>query len=176
MKKLLFLGLAIAAMTLTSCGKKDNTGKEKSVEKAEEVKSSDLTTYEGENYSIGYPKTMKETANLRGITINAATEDGSCRFDATYNDHGPAISELEKHAENYPYMIKSLDKDATIDKANIKGKTLTIKSVSKGEVNMHFVVMKEDKIGISGSLKCKEDKAAEYEKYLKPIMNSIKFK
>ena len=175
MKKLFFLGLALAAMTLTSCGKKDATGEAKSEEKTEETTPANFTVSESEKFSIAYPDIMKETLN-RGNVVNASSEDGSCRIDATFNDHGPAISELNKYAENYPYMIKSLDKDATIEKANIQGNVLTIKSISEGEVNLHFVVMKEDKIGIAGSLKCKEDKISEYEKYLKPIMNSIKFK
>ncbi|MBR6374901.1 MAG: hypothetical protein IKR91_01525 [Alloprevotella sp.] len=45
-----------------------------------------------------------------------------------------------------------------------------------GETEIHFVVMKEDRIGISGSLKFKSEKLADYEPVVKSIMNSIKFK
>ena len=167
------MAIAAFAMILAACGNKSAAPAEGDNGKdapATEVKG---TKFEGANFTLTYPEALKETYSSDEM-INAGNEDGSIALDATYNDMGPAISELKTYLDNYASVLM---KDAKMEDSNIDGKTLTAKFVKEdGSVNMHFVVMKEDKIGVSGSLKCNKDKEEEAKGYVDSIIKSITFK
>ena len=162
------------AMVFTACDTKtENANNETTTDNTETTEEVKGTTYEGEKFTLVYPESFKETYKSEEM-VNASSEDGAIKLDATFNDMGPTLDQLKVYAENYSGMMKS--QGATVEEPNIDGNNLTIKSIKDGEVNMHFVVMKEDKIGVSGSLKYPEDKAGECEPMIKNIMSSIKFK
>lgn len=164
---------AALAMTVSACGNKvQTTEAPQTAQAADTIK--DGTTYEGKNYSLVYPKELKETYADEEI-INAEDQsDNYCHLDATYNDYGPTLDQLKLYATNWVGMKEA--EGCSVDKPAIDGKNITIKAVKDGETEIHFVVMKEDRIGISGSLKFKSEKLADYEPVVKSIMNSIKFK
>ena len=161
MKKSVLMAIAAFAMIFTACGNKSAAPAEGDNDKdapATEVKG---TKFEGANFALTYPEALKETYSSDEM-INAG------------NDMGPAISELKTYLDNYASVLM---KDAKMEDSNIDGKTLTAKFVKEdGSVNMHFVVMKEDKIGVSGSLKCNKDKEEEAKGYVDSIIKSITFK
>lgn len=191
MKKMI-MPLVAALMAATACtGINDNTandnqGNGEATDQTEQTATpqtpgttatadplAEAVTFEADHFTITYPATMKQTYASRG-TVNAKAEDGSCKLDATYNDMGPKLDQLKTYAGNYVGMMKN--GGSTVDEPKIDGKMITIRSVKDDEVNLHFVVMKEDEIGVSGSLKCNKDKETECQQVLQAMMSSITFK
>lgn len=172
MKKFSFFAVfALAALLTVACGSKGQEATaEGGAEAAEAVQ--DGNKFEGQNFTLVYPKEWKETFASEG-TLNASSEDG-VSLDATYNDMGPAVSELNVYANNWKGMKEA--SGATVEAPDIEGSVLTIKSVADGKTEMHFVVMKEDKIGVAGSLKFPEGKEADFEPVLQSIIKSVAFK
>jgi len=180
MKKKVLLAIAAFAMIFAACGNKNAAPAEseaanEATEAAEapevEVKG---TKFEGAKFTLTYPEALKETFASEE-TLNARNEDSSIALDATFNDMGPAVAELKTYLDNYTSMMKNMD--ANLEDSKIDGKILTAKYVKEnGDANLHFVVMKEDKIGVSGSLKFSKDKAEEAKGYIDSIIKSIQFK
>lgn len=171
MKKIFVFTLMAAAMLgLSACGNKTGEGNEGGTEAVETITG---ITYDGAKFSITYPEGWKETWASEE-TLNASSEDGTVKLDATFNDMGPALSELGTYAENWTGMMEN--QGSTVEKPKIDGKLLTIRSIKDGEVNYHFVIMKEDKIGIAGSLKYPEAQAAEWDGKVAAIAKSVAFK
>lgn len=168
--------MALATMfALSSCGNKAVADNVKAEENAEAEKiADDGTTFDGKNFSLVYPKEFAETYSSDDVVNAEDKSGGDCKLDATYNDMGPTLSELKIYAENWTAMKKA--DDCNVEKPVIDGKVLTIKSVEDDETEIHFVVMKEDRIGIAGSLKFKSEDEAKYEPVVRSIIKSIKFK
>ena len=169
----------IALAVFSACGNKsaanaqntDTTATKQASEVIEDGK-----TYDRAKFSLVYPKELNETWASDEIFNASMQGDEYCFLDATYNDFGPTTSELKTYAENWTYM-KNKD-DCKVDAPSINGKVLTIRSVSeeKGRTEIHFVVLKEDRICISGSLTFDSDKEAKYLPIAQSVIKSIKFK
>ncbi|MCR5151702.1 MAG: hypothetical protein K6A98_00935 [Prevotella sp.] len=180
MKKTFLMIFAAAAMTmsLAACGggkgdaQANNEGENNGENTEATSESKGGTTFQGDNFTITYPDIMKESFSTKTI-INAQADDSSCRLDATYSDFGCRVEELKQYGDNYIGMMKN--QGFTCEDPKLDGKTLIVKSTKDGEVNMHFNVMKEDKIGVTGSFTYKEDKP-ELAKYFDEIIKSITFK
>lgn len=177
--KTLNIMLIAAALTFSACGNKNEANAQNSdstaIEQAADV-IKDGKTFEGDHFTLVYPKELEETFST-GELLNAQLKgDEYCFLDATYNDFGPNLDQLGIYAENLTSMRES--SGCKVDKPNIDGKVLTIRIVSeeKGRTEIHFVVMKEDRIGISGSLTFDSDKEAKYLPIAQSIVKSIKFK
>lgn len=172
-------GISIFALAtvfaFAACGNKasaDNAATPETQQAAEAV--ADGTTFEGKNFSLVYPKELTETYASE-TTVNAEDKsENYCHLDATFNEMGPALSELSLYANNWVAM-KEAD-GCKLNKPAIDGKVLTIKAVKNDETELHFVVMKEDRIGVAGSLKFKSENDAKYEPVLRSIIASVKFK
>lgn len=170
---------AVVIVLAVACGNKttanaqntDTTAAKQATEVIEDGK-----TYDGAKFSLVYPKELNETWASDEIFNASIQDDEYCFLDATYNDFGPTTSELKTYAENWTYM-KKMD-NCKVDAPSINGKVLTIRSVSeeKGRTEIHFVVMKEDRICISGSLTFDSDKEAKYLPIAQSVIKSIKFK
>lgn len=193
MRKSILLCFAAVAMMFTACGNNtennqtettasnieaeatanDNTGNEATNTNDGAGQEYKAAKFEGTHFTLDYPESFKVTYQSTG-TFNAKSEDGKVKLDATYNDMGPTIDQLKEYANNYIGMMKN--GGSTVEEPKIDGKNLTIKSVKDEIVNMHYVVLKEDEIGVTGSLKYPENKSSECEALLKNIMNSITFK
>ena len=170
MKKLFFFAFTmVMAIAFTSCGNKGGEAANgENAEAAEVIK--DGNKFEGKNFSLVYPKEWKESIASEE-TINASA-DGDVSFDATYNDMGPAVAELATYATNW----KGMKQNAQVEEPVINEKVLTIKAVEGDKEEIHFVVMKEDKIGIAGSLKFPAAKEADFKPLLESIIKSVEFK
>lgn len=167
MKK--FLLFAAVALAITACGNKGGEAAAGAEEPAAAA-IEDGNKFDGAKFSLVYPKEWKETFASEE-TINASAE-GGVDFNATYNDMGPAVAELAIYATNW----KGMKQNATVEEPVINDKVLTIKAVEGDNVEMHFVVMKEDKIGVTGSVKFPKDKEAEFEPVVQGIIKSVAFK
>lgn len=168
MKKLAMIALAaVATFAATSCG-----GEEKKAnDEAAAAAVQDGNKFETEKYSITYPKEWKETSTFQN-TINAESADGEMKLIANCDDGGPTIAQLGEYANN----LKAFHQSGKVEDPVINDKTMTMKAVDPDKVEIHFAVMKEDKVGVIGSIKCPEAKAGEAETILQGIMNSIQFK
>ena len=174
MKKNFLMAVAAFAMILAACGNKSAAPAEGENDKDAPETEVKGTKFEGAKFTLVYPEALKETFASEE-TLNARNEDSSIALDATYNDMGPAVAELKTYLDNYTSMMKNMD--ATLEDSKIDGKTLTAKFVKEnGDANLHFCVMKEDKIGVAGSLKFSKEKAEEAKGYIDSIIKSIEFK
>lgn len=175
MRKLFLMTLALCSLTLFSC-KNDNgqqNGDNNAKDNNTEATAQAGNAFELANFSITLPDGWKDTYKSDG-NLNAANEAGDCTLNATYNDSGPTISQLKTYADNLSGMLKNGGE--TVDEAKINDKVMTIKSVKDGNVTISYAVMKEDKIGVAGSIKYPEAKAGECEKMTDTILKSITFK
>lgn len=177
MKKFQLFLFICAALGLSACnGKTDNNTTNESNADNEQVAEAlaDGNTFEGANFSLVYPKELTETYSSETM-FNADDKSGNyCHIDATWNDSGATISQLPEYSKNWKGMK---EKDGcTVDEPVINDKILTIKAVKDGKVELHFVVMKEDRLGVTGSLKFDAGKESQYEPVLKSIIASVKFK
>ncbi|MBR6338699.1 MAG: hypothetical protein IKR63_01015 [Alloprevotella sp.] len=175
MKKLFLISMVLlASSTFVSCGNKSADGEQAADSTATAQVAEDGNKFEGKNFSLVYPKDFEETY-ASDESLNAECKgEKTCHLDATYNDMGPALSELETYATNWKGMKEA--NGCKIVNQDIKDKVLTIKSTKDDETEIHYVVMKEDKIGVAGSLKFKTADEATYEPVLQGIIKSISFK
>lgn len=172
MKKLSILLIAAATLSLTSCGGgKDAPQQDAASQEAAQAAVQDGVKYEGDNYTITYPKGWQETSGF-GDMLNAMSADGEMKLIANYQEDGPAISELSTYATN----LKAFHQNGKLEEPVFNDKVMTMKAVDEGNVEIHFAVMKEDKKGVIGSLKFPEAKSSDADAILQGILGSIVFK
>lgn len=173
MKKILFLVMAVAAMTFTSCDGTQKDGAQSGAASQEQTDAQELNQYEGKSFTVGYPKAWKESYAGEDM-LNAGSEDNTINLDITFNGSGPSADQLKQAADNFAGMKKN--NGATVDEPKIEGNVLKLRSVKDGEVDQFFIVVLDGTKGVSGSVKFKEDKAAEAEAALNAILGSVKLK
>lgn len=164
-----FFFMAAAALMFAACGG-DKGG---STENVEPIK--DGVTMESENFTIMVPQGMVESWNSMG-TINATAEDGAVRLAISFMEGGPTKSQLKTTGENYKAMVHALDQNATIGEPKVDGNLVTVKSTCEGKPRIDFTYLKEDRIGVCGSLVYPEESAAQWEDKLVPILKTVVFK
>lgn len=172
MKKISLLLIAAATFAFTSCGgNKEGATQDPAQEAAAQEAVKDGVNFEGEHYTLTYPKGWQETSAF-GDVLNVQSEDGEMKFIANFDDGGPTIAQLGEYATN----LKAFHQNGKMEEPVINDKVLTVKAVDEGNVEIHFAIMKEDKVGLIGSIKAPEAKAADAETALKGIMGSVAFK
>ena len=166
MKK--FLAIAAAALMVAACG-----GNKGGFDKVEPIK--DGVTIENESYSLMVPQGFKESWNSSGV-INASDGEGAL-FSINYQETGgPTKSNLKQMGENYKSMVHALDQEAKSDDPKIDGDLLTVRSLTGGKVRIDYAYVIENGKGIFGMFTFPEDKAAQYEDKLLPILKSVVIK
>ena len=168
MKKI--LAIAVAAFAFAACGGGNGGSSSSNVEPIK-----DGVTMESEHFTIMVPQGMVESWNSMG-TINASSEDGAVRLAVTYMEGGPTKSQLKETGANYKAMVHALDQNATIGEPKVDGNVVTLKSTCEGKPRIDFTYLKEDRVGVCGSLVYPEDKAAQWEDKLLPILKTVVFK
>lgn len=173
MKKLfLMFSLVVMALTFAACPSGTTSEGDKPATDGDqtEVKG---TVVDLANFSVTLPEGWKEGYKSE-TNLNAANEAGDVDFSATYNDMGPTLDQLKTYGDNLVAMVKG--QGETPEEPKIDDKVLTLKSVKDGKINISYAVMKEDKIGVAGSIKFPEAKAAECEPIVDQLLKGIAFK
>ena len=170
MKKFFVMLMAVAALSFVSCDK-GNKGGNDSEDAQEEFKGQ---VFEGANFTMQYPESMK-TTYTNDRCINAAdTADNSIKMDATFSDYPCIPEKFEEYAQNLTSMeTYSLYK---FEEPTINDNIMTIKGVNGDQVMNQYVVYLDEKAGVAGKLEYPTAKAAEIEKMLIPMLKSIKLK
>lgn len=129
-------------------------------------------TFENENFSVKFPAAL----NLSDpSSFHASDESGYVSFGGDFFSDGPTLDQLKFNSEGMAGALRAIGD--TPEAPILKGKSYVIKSkTERGLIKWTYCVMKADKVGIAGSLEYPEDQAAEYEKYVGAVINSIKFK
>ena len=170
MKKFFVLTLAAVAMLFASCGGGSNSGSSNNVEPLKEG-----VKFECDHYSVMLPTGMKESWKS-GDLLNAQSEDGSVFFTANYYTGGPTKSQLKVTGEGLVGMVHGLNQEAKCEEPKVDGNMVTLKSIADGKVRLDYTYLKEDRIGVTGSLQFPEEDAAQWEEKFLPILKSIVFK
>lgn len=165
MKKLFVM--AAAALFFAACG--GNGGSSSNVEPIK-----DGVTLETEKYSVMVPQGMEESFRYDN-TVNATAEDGSL-FAINFMEGGPTKSQLKTTGENYKAMVHALDQEATIGEPVVDGNVVYLKSTVDGKGRIDYTMLKEDRVGVMGSITCPQDQTDNWEKQLFPILKTVVFK
>ena len=130
-------------------------------------------TFENDKFSVSYPSVLK-AKEMMGSDFYVTDDSGLATISGTYNTEGPTLDQFKDLAENMAVAIKAA---GDVPEAPIvKGKTYVIKCDAGTLTKWNYCVMKEDKIGLMGSIEYPKDEAADYEKYVGAVLQSIKFK
>ena len=109
-----------------------------------------------------------------GSDFYVADDSGLVVMSGTYNTSGATLDQLKELAENMAVAAKAAGE--VPETPIVKGKSYVIKCAAGDQVKWNYCVMKEDKIGLMGSIEYPKDEAATYEKYVGAVLQSIKFK
>lgn len=170
MKKLFFMMVAVAGLSLASCAGGDNAA---SVSSAASVEvPADAKTVDLKAFSVALPAPLE--VSYQGEDMLNAQAEGPISFDITYNDMGPTVSQLKETATNFVNMKKNAGE--TVGEPEIDGNTMRLRSVKDGEVSLTFVKNFDGTKCVSGSLKCPEAKEADCKPVLEQILKSVKLK
>lgn len=187
MKKQLLAVVAASSMMLAACGGSSNNATTNNSETKtatentccnEAIVPVDASakldnTFEHEKFTVSYPSSLKPQEQL-GSDVYIVDNSGLVVISGTYNTEGATLDQLKELAENMAAATKAA---GDIPEAPIvKGKSYVIKCDAGTLTKWNYCVMKEDKIGLMGSIEYPKDEAAEYEKYVGAILQSIKFK
>ena len=108
-------------------------------------------------------------------TVNATAEDGSL-FAINFMEGGPTKSQLKTTGENYKAMVHALDQEATIGEPVVDGNVVYLKSTVDGRGRIDYTMLKEDRVGVMGSITCPQEQTDNWEKQLFPILKTVVFK
>lgn len=176
-----FLFAVVAAASLTAaCGGANNnaTSNNGGASANEAIVAVDQSakldkTFEHEKFTVGYPSILK-AQDMGGSDFYVSDDSGLVTMSGTYNTEGATLDQLKELAENMAAAAKAMGD--TPEAPIVKGKAYVIKCASGESTKWNYCVMKEDKIGLMGSIEYPKDEAAEYEKYVGAVLQSIKFK
>ena len=130
-------------------------------------------TFDHEKFSVGYPSSLKPQEQL-GSDVYIVDNSGLVVISGTYNTDGATLAQLKELADNMVAAVKAAGENP--EAPIVKGNSYVIKCDADNLTKWNYCVMKEDKIGLMGSIEYPKDEAAEYEKYVGAILQSIKFK
>ena len=126
--------------------------------------ATDFKTYENEKFTIGYPADWEVTYEGDDC-MNVATDDYEIRFDVTYNDMGPMMSQLQQAVDNWEYMKKS--NGHVVDQKLVKDDYALVRSIETDEddgaqtVVVWFLMITEEPQCFSGSIQSPISRANE---------------
>ena len=191
MKKILMAIVTATSLLLMSCGggnnnassngaatESSNTSASKSTTN-EPVLPVDASakldkTFENSTYSLQYPSALSPKEAYGEYDCEIQDASGYVTISGTWNTDGVNLDGLAELAANMVASVRATD--MTPEAPIVKGNKYVIKASDENMVEYNYCVMKEDKVGLMGSIGFPKDKAAEYEKYVGAIINSIKFK
>ena len=180
MKKLFLIALAAMTMGLVACNggnngntstsaRASNKGEAQNVEQA-----TDGITFEGEHYTVTYPKDWKETF-ATGDVLNAKSADDAISLSINFDETGPSVDQLKETGANVKLLNQQDYKE--IGDPQIDGNKLVVRRVTnEGEIDFSYLLVIEGTKGVMGSVKAPADKEADAEKALNSILASVKMK
>jgi hypothetical protein len=131
-------------------------------------------TFENSKYSLQYPSSLSPKEAFGDDDCAIKDESGYVSINGTWNTDGVNLDGWADFAANMAGAVRATD--MTTETPIVKGNKFVIKATDENRVEYHYGVLKEDKVGLLGTIEFPKDKAAEYEKYVGAIINSIKFK
>jgi|GEM_PF-2822125 len=180
MKKLFLISLAALSMGLLACtgGNGNNTSTSASATSSGEAQNveqaTDGITFEGEHYTVTYPKDWKETF-ATGDVLNAKSADDAISLSINFDETGPSVDQLKETGANVKLLNQQDYKE--IGDPQIDGNKLVVRRVTnEGEIDFSYLLVIEGTKGVMGSVKAPADKEADAEKALNSILASVKMK
>lgn len=184
MKKVFMTLVAAATLLFAACSgsSTNNGGSAESGSKAETKAAAEPIipvdpaakldkTYEGDNFSLQFPSSLSPNAELsKGESCFIADENEDVVLRGDYFDWAMQVT-MKEYAEQIHHDGVTYEAPIVKEKQGF-----VLKGKSDRNTVYHYMVLKGDKGGVSGSIEFTNDKAAEYDKYVGAIVNSIKFK
>lgn len=126
--------------------------------------AAEMNTFETESFTISYPADWD--VSFYGDTwVNIENEDGDIRFNVSFNEEGPKLSQLKEAAENWVYMKER--NGEKVDQKLIKDDYALVRSIITDEddgtqtVEVWFLMITKEPEGFSGSIESPFEKANE---------------
>lgn len=126
--------------------------------------ATDFKTYENKLFTIGYPADWEVTYE-GDECLNVASWNGEIRFDVTYGDDGPLMSQIQEVADNWAYMKES--HGHKVDQKMVREDYALVRSIETDEddgsktVYVWFIMMIRDKQCFTGGIQSPFSKANE---------------
>jgi len=173
MKKLFFAVVAAASLMFAACGGSSTGGSSNEPLVAVDASVKLDKTFENDKFSVSYPSLL-QPGDVMGSDFYFNDESGAVSFNGTFGDGGPTASQLQVTAEGMVGALRATGDTPEEPKVNSNG--YVIKSMSGEKVKWSYLTLKEDGVYLMGNLEYPKEQAAEYEKYVGAMLQSIKFK